>query len=144
MSTLWSGAFGYALISAVLWGTGATIEKVAMRGGDAMGGVFIRSVMACVASGIFFSVTSGGWSAVTKNPPLSVTLFCLTGFTSMMVGQAFFFKALKLGEASRIVPISGTYPLIAAVLSIVFLGEPLSVRKSIAVLLIVGGVALLR
>ena len=142
--TFWSGAFGLALLAAFLWGTGATIEKVAMRGGDPMGGVFIRAVVAMVASGVFFSVTPQGWKPLTGSTPLSMVLFALTGFTSMVLGQAFFFKALKLDDASRIVPISGTYPLIAAILSIAFLGEPLTVKKAVAVLLIVTGIALLK
>lgn len=144
MGAAGNGAFFFALLSALLWGVGAVIEKVAMRGGDPMVGVFIRSCIAMAAGTLFFALGPTGWRGFAGTAPLSVLLFCLTGVTSMVVGQAFFFKALKLDHASRIVPISGTYPLIAAILSIVLLGEPFTAKKFLAVILIVTGIALLK
>jgi len=131
-------------MAAILWGCGAFLEKIALKGGDPMAGVFIRSAVAFVASAGFFTMGSHGWRSLTGSPPLSISLFIVTGITSMVVGQALFFQALKLGEASRVVPISGTYPLIAAILSVAFLGEPVTAKKAVAVLLIVSGVALLK
>lgn len=142
--TFLSGAFGLALMAAILWGCGAFLEKIAMKGGDPMAGVFIRAAVAFVASAGFFTMAPHGWRPLTGSPPLSIILFVITGITSMVLGQALFFQALRHGEASRVVPISGTYPLIAAILSVIFLGEPLTAKKAIAVLLIVSGIALLK
>jgi len=139
-----SGAFGLALMAAILWGCGAFLEKIAMKGSDPMAGVFIRAFVAFVASAGFFTMGTHGWRPLTESPPLSIALFIITGITSMVLGQALFFQALRHGEASRVVPISGTYPLIAAILSVAFLGEPITVKKAVAVLLIVSGIALLK
>ncbi len=53
---------------------------------------------------------------------LCAGIFCAFGYL-------FFYKALKFGEASTVIPITSLYIVIAAVLAIIFLREPFTVRK---------------
>lgn len=135
-------AYVLALLAALFWGLAPVLEKVALRTGDAWMAVFVRTAVAAALCAGFFTFT-GGWGRVTRADPKSVVLIVLAGIASAVVGQAFYFKALRLDDASRVVPIAGTYPLIASALSVVFLGEPLTLRKGVAVAAILAGIALL-
>ena len=59
-----------------------------------------------------------------------------------VLGQLALFKALKFGEASRVVPIAASYPLVTVILAALFLGEKLTVPKVAGVLCIVVGIGL--
>ena len=56
----------------------------------------------------------------------------------------FFYAALSLGEISRVKPIAFTVaPATAALLGVLALGEPITVRKAAGILLLLIGVVLL-
>jgi transporter family protein len=55
-----------------------------------------------------------------------------------------YFKALKLGEASRVVPIVASYPMMTAIFSALLLGEKLTLMKFIGIILIIVGMFLLQ
>ncbi|HHY71363.1 MAG TPA: EamA family transporter [Thermoanaerobacterales bacterium] len=54
----------------------------------------------------------------------------------------FYFYALKYGEVSKIVPITSTFPLIALVLSVLFLHEKVTAINGFGVFLIICGIVL--
>ena len=56
----------------------------------------------------------------------------------------FFYNALKTGEASKIVPIAGTYPLVSFLIGIIFLGESFTFVKAAGVMFVIAGLFLLR
>lgn len=53
------------------------------------------------------------------------------------------FVALGLGEASTVIPVSAAYPAVAVVLSVLFLGETVTVARIMGLLLVIAGVVLL-
>ena len=55
-----------------------------------------------------------------------------------------YYVALKSGEASQVVPVAATYPLVAFVFSLILVGESLSSAKGIGALLIVIGIVLIQ
>jgi uncharacterized membrane protein len=60
------------------------------------------------------------------------------------LGMVFFYMALSLGEISRVKPIAFTIaPATAVVLGMLALGEPVTLRKVMAVALILAGVVML-
>ena len=70
-------------------------------------------------------------------------MFC-DKYRVYLLKKVAYFKALKYSESSRVVPIAGTYPLIALITSIIFLKEELTLAKAIGTLLVVVGIFLLR
>lgn len=54
-----------------------------------------------------------------------------------------FFLAVSNAEVSRVVPISSAYPLITALLAVLFLNEALTATRAGGMLLVVAGVAIL-
>ena len=59
------------------------------------------------------------------------------------LGFLFFYQALEKGSASLVIPISSLYVLVAAVLAVIFLKEPLTLRKALGILFAVLAIILL-
>jgi transporter family protein len=66
------------------------------------------------------------------------------GLIAGFFGQLALYNALKVGEASIVVPISATYPLITLIIAVLFLGESVTLTKVLGIILVISGVALLR
>ena len=60
-----------------------------------------------------------------------------------MSGVYFYLRAMSSAEASRIVPMSSTYPLVAFLLALLFLGEKFTWTKLAGTLLVCAGVGCL-
>ena len=77
-----------------------------------------------------------GWP--TQAPALAVGIGLISG-VSLGAGLALLFLGLKLGEASRAVAVSQTYPILVALLAMYFLGETVSAMQWLAIMLVIGG-----
>ena len=66
----------------------------------------------------------------------------MAGIIASGLAMIIYFKALKLTQASRVVPITSIYPLFTVILSALILGEKVSLRIAIGAILIVIGVML--
>jgi len=82
--------------------------------------------------------------ASLANPPEGLWLLVLGGFLASVVGQIFFYHGLKVGEASKVVPLAATYPLISFILGVIFLNEQLTLPKALGLGFILVGVFFLR
>ena len=132
-------AFWIAITTAVIWGFVPLIEKLGLAKLDPMVGLFYRSigvVIGLIILGLFMVKPDEIKSVDIKSALLVMT----GGFLASFVAQILFYHALKAGEASRIVPISGSYPLITFLLGIFIMGETLTPVKFAGVLLIVLGI----
>lgn len=76
--------------------------------------------------------------------PTLLKLVLGSGLAAGAVAMLCFYGALHLGPISKVKPVAFTLaPVVAVLLGWAVLGEPLSLTKVIAVLMIVGGVVLL-
>ncbi|KAB2836303.1 MAG: EamA family transporter, partial [Candidatus Brocadia sp.] len=55
-----------------------------------------------------------------------------------------FYTALKAGDISTIIPVTSCYPLFSFLLGWIFLGEEITLSKVAGMLLILGGILLLK
>jgi len=135
----------FAILAAVIWGCAPALEKVGLRGAgmDPFLGVFIRTVPIAVFAmlGVLFMGRMGEVAAIDMKSLLFVGA---GGLVAGLFGQFAFYAALKGGEASVVVPVAATYPLVALVISVVFLGEAFTIQKLAGIAMVVGGVALLK
>ncbi|HHT9138616.1 MAG TPA: EamA family transporter [Candidatus Wunengus sp. YC60] len=76
-------------------------------------------------------------------PPQNVSLILASILTGFVV-QLASYKVLKIDEISRIIPITSCYPLFTFLLGWMFLGENVTLSKVIGMLLILGGIFLLK
>ena len=132
-------AFSWAVLTACVWGIVPILEKMGLSKVDPLVGLFYRCFG--VILGIFVLGLAVLKPQQIKSADMrSVLLLILGGFLASFVAQIAFYQGLKIGEVSRVVPISGTYPLITFALGILFLGESVSLVKMLGVFLIIAGV----
>ncbi|MBI5308867.1 MAG: EamA family transporter [Planctomycetes bacterium] len=136
-------AFLLALLTALIWGFVPFLEKVGLSSVHPTTAYLIRS------SGVFLGVVAvvaftPHASSLGKEGMKSIILLVLAGILAGFVAQIVFYKALKLGEISRIVRIVSCSPLFTFFLGWLFLGEEVTLSKSIGILLVLGGLFLLR
>jgi bacterial/archaeal transporter family protein len=131
-------AFWLAITTAVIWGFVPLIEKIGLAKIDPMVGLFYRSIGVLLGFVIlvFFMVKPDELKSVDLR---SALLVMTGGFLASFVAQILFYQALKIGDMSWIVPISGSYPLIAFLLGVFILGESVTPVKIAGAFLIILG-----
>lgn len=129
----------YLLLAIAGWGVAGFLDKLSLKYLDPSGAFYLRSLFMI---GIFVPLVS--WKhALTRQALFSGKLGPLVVLGSVivtMIGVFFYLKALSGGAATKIIPLSSTYPFITAVLAILFLGESLTLNKLIGTALLSGGI----
>lgn len=126
-----------------MWGVCPLLEKAGLARIAPIPGLFYRcvGVMAGMIALALFWVRPNDIRSVDARSALCLAL---AGFLASLIGQFFFYNALKLGDVSRLAPIGGSYPFFAFLLGLLFFGESASPLKIAGVVLIVSGVWLLK
>jgi transporter family protein len=132
-------AFVWALVTACIWGIVPILEKLGLSKVQPLVGLWYRCLgisVAFIVLGVFFLKPVQIKSIDARSALLLIT----GGFLASFAAQICFYHGLKAGEVSRVVPISGSYPLITFLLGVIVLGETVSLLKFIGVGLIVLGI----
>lgn len=131
----------FALLSAFFASLVAIFAKIGIKGVDSDLATAIRTVVILlVAWGIVIAKKStGGITELTKQN----WLFLILSGLATGLSWIFYFKALQMGEVSKVAPIDKLSVALAIILAVIFLGETLTWKAGIGALLIVGGTFLL-
>ena len=136
-----SNWFYWALLSAMFAALTAIFAKVGLAGVDSDLATLIRTgVILLVLSG--FVVCAGKWS----NPfQLSGKTWLFLVLSGLATGASWvcYFRALKMGEASKVAPVDKLSLLLVAVFAFLFLHERPSAREWTGILLVGSGVLVL-
>lgn len=136
-------AYWWAVITAGVWGIVPLLEKTGLVKTTPFVGLFYRClgvVFGLLILGIFTLKPAEIKSVDIR----SAFLLILGGFLASFVGQMFFYHSLKIGEVSKVVPISGSYPFLTFLLGILIFNESFSPVKLIGVLLVIAGIWVLK
>jgi len=132
----------YALGSAVTW---AVISLQVRRLAPILNSVTINAVRTSLSGGFLL-----GWVLVTQGTaellaisPTAFALLVLSIAIATGIGDTAFFESSRSIGLTRAMTVSTTYPLIAAVLAAVLLGELVSVRVALGSLVTLGGLVLI-
>lgn len=127
----------YALLSALFAGLVAIFGKIGMREIDSTFATAARAVIMTIALLLLLGIRGGttGWREITPRTWFYITLAGVAGASSWLC----YFRALQLGEASRVASIDRLSILVAVVGSVILFGEKLSVGGMCGVLLILIG-----
>lgn len=136
-----SNWFFWALLSAVFAALTAIFAKIGLEGVDSDLATLVRTVviMAVLAVFVYFA---GKWS----NPfELSSRTWLFLVLSGLATGASWvcYFRALKIGDASKVAPVDKFSLLLVAVFAFVFLDERPSVREWAGILMIGAGVLVL-
>jgi len=120
------------------------IEKLGLTRIEPAVGLFYRCCGVLFGIALLFIFYGKAIRASWANLHSGMLILIGGGFLASVVGQICFYHALKTGEASRVVPLSGAYPLVAFILGVLILGEKVTLAKTAGILLVLSGVYLLR
>ena len=136
--------FYFAIITAVVWGIVPIMEKMGLASIMPLSGLLIRSCGVIIGASVLAVFNKEVVNLALKADIRTILFLALGGFMASILGQIFFYNALKTGEASKIVPIAGTYPLVSFLIGIIFLGESFTFVKAAGVMFVIAGLFLLR
>lgn len=137
-------AYILSILTAFIWGLAPVFEKLGLSGKiEPYVAVVVRTIPIVIVSFIGL-IAMGKTGSLTQLATRDVMFVAIGGLLAGFLGQITIYSALKIGQASVVVPIAATYPLVAMTVAVLFLGEPITWQKAAGVLLVVSGVLLLR
>lgn len=137
------GAFFWAAVTALFWGLAPVVEKLGLAKVAPTVAMSVRSFTVSLLM-LAYLGASGQLGRLGQVDLRSLAFIALGAVLAGLLGQLTYFLALKQGLTSSVVPVVGAYPLVAALLGFLFLGERVTLLKAAGALLIAVGVALVR
>lgn len=131
------------LVTMALWGSTPLIEKIGLKEIDPLMGIFIRSLVITAVLFVFY-LFSGRLNELTKISLKNFSLFAASGIMAGLIAMWTYYYLLKEGMTSKIVPIAASYPLITAILSVLVLGEQVTIQRIIGIVLTIIGIILVK
>lgn len=133
--------FHWALLSAIFAALTAIFAKIGIQGVDSDLATLVRTVIITfvLASFVWFA---GKWSdpfALPRKTWLFLSLSALATGASWVC----YFRALQLGDASKVAPIDKFSLVLVALFAVVFLGERPNPREWLGIFLVAAGVLVL-
>ena len=133
--------FWFALGSAVFAALTAILAKIGIDGVDSNLATAVRTVVVVIMAWgmVFLTNAQGGLAQITKKSWIFLVLSGLATGLSWLC----YYKALQIGDASKVVPIDKLSVVLTLVLAFVFLHEQFTVRSAIGCVLIGAGTLLM-
>lgn len=131
----------WALLSAVFAALTAIFAKIGIQGVDSDLATLVRTVIIVVILSAFVWY-AGKWS----NPfALPGKTWLFLGLSGLATGASWvcYFRALQIGDASKVAPVDKLSLVLVALFAFTFLGERPSLREWSGIALVAGGVLLL-
>lgn len=130
----------WALLSAAFAAVTAIFAKVGIANVNSDFATFIRTIVILCALGAIL-VGTGQWQPLGSVSGRTYVFLVLSGLAT---GGSWicYFRALKLGEASRVAPIDKLSVVLVAIFGVIFLGERLSLPNWLGVAFIATGAVL--
>ncbi len=133
--------FFWALLAAVFAGMTAVLAKIGVEGVDSNLATAIRTtVILVIAWGV--ALASDKLSMIAKVSPRTLLFLGLSGVATGLSWLCYF-RALKMGEASKVAPIDKLSVVFVLVFSAMFLGEAITWRTCLGAAMITGGAVVL-
>ena len=133
--------FFWAILSAVFAALTAIFAKVGIQGVDSDLATLVRTGIIIIVLSLFVGLT-GKWS----NPfELPARTWIFLGLSGLATGASWvcYFRALQIGEASKVAPVDKLSLVLVAVFAFAFLGERPSLREWSGIAMVAGGVLVL-
>ena len=129
--------FVFALLSAIFAAMTSILAKVGIDGVNSNLATAIRTVVVVVMAWGMVFITNAQ-SGLSKISPRSWIFLILSGIATG-ISWLCYYRALQLGQASKVVPIDKLSVVITLVLAFVFLHETFTVKSLIGCILLTAG-----
>jgi transporter family protein len=133
--------FAWAAASAGFAALTAIFAKAGVAGIDSDLATLVRTVVVVALLSLFVWST-GKWSNPLTLPSRSLLFL---GLSAVATGASWvcYFRALQLGEASKVAPVDKFSVVLVALFAVLFLGERPDARQWVGIALVAGGVLVL-
>ena len=133
--------FVFAILSAVFAALTSILAKVGIEGVNSNLATAIRTLVVVLMAWLMVFITNAqeGLSSISKKSWLFLILSGLATGASWLC----YYKALQMGEASKVVPIDKLSVIITLILAFVFLHEQFTIKSIIGCILIGAGTLLM-
>ena len=133
--------FVLALLSAVFAALTSILAKIGIDGVNSNLATAIRTVVVVAMAWLMVFITGaqGGISEISRKSWLFLILSGLATGASWLC----YYKALQIGEASKVVPVDKLSVVITLILAFIFLNEKITVKSGIGCALIGAGTLLM-
>lgn len=133
----------WAVLGMVGYSTVTLMVKLATRTGDLNAFAVLAIATTMVAVAAVLNAWLGGSFVGTGADFLKPgALYAYAAGTALTVAVGSLFKGLSLGPASVVVPVYGMFIVGGAVLGVLVLGEPMTAKRALGMLLAITGVLL--
>jgi bacterial/archaeal transporter family protein len=136
-----TGWLPWALLSAVFAALTAIFAKIGLEGVNSDLATLIRTVVILIALAAFVHCT-GKYRNPFELRPKTLIFLVLSGLATG-ASWVCYFRALKIGEASKVAPVDKLSLVLVAVFAVLFLGERPAAREWLGILLVGAGVIIL-
>ena len=127
----------YALLSAVFAALTAIFAKIGIKGVNSDLATAVRTVVILIiAWGIVFA--RGNAKDIDLLSKENIIFLVLSGIATGL-SWVFYFKALSMGDASKVAPIDKLSVAFVIILAAIFLKETITIKTAIGAALIIGG-----
>jgi bacterial/archaeal transporter family protein len=133
--------FFWALLSAVFAALTAIFAKIGLENVNSDLATLVRTAVIMAVLAAFVYVT-GKWSNPFELSSRTLLFLVLSGLATG-ASWVCYFRALKIGDASKVAPVDKFSLLLVAVFAFLFLGERPSIREWTGILMIGAGVLVL-
>lgn len=136
-----AGWFYWALLSAAFAALTAIFAKIGIQGVDSDLATLIRTwvILVVLTAFVFFA---GKWSSPFQLPPKTWTFLVLSGLATG-ASWVCYFRALKIGDASKVAPVDKLSLVLVAIFAVLFLGERPAPREWVGIGMVAAGVLVL-
>jgi transporter family protein len=127
----------FALLSAIFAALTSILAKIGIEGVNSNLATAIRTVVVVVMAWlmVFITDTQHGISEISRKSWLFLILSGLATGASWLC----YYRALQMGEASKVVPVDKLSVVITLILAFVFLHENFTVKSAVGAVLITAG-----
>ena len=131
----------FAVLSAVFAALTSILAKVGIENVDSNLATAVRTVVVVAMSWLMVFITNAqsGLTSISKKSWMFLILSGLATGASWLC----YYKAIQMGEVSKVVPIDKMSVIITLILAVVFLHEDFNAKSIIGAVLITGGTLLM-
>lgn len=131
----------WALLSAVFAALTAIFAKIGLERIDSDFATLVRTAVIALTLAVLVWAT-GKWQNPAEIPARSAAFLVLS---ALATGASWicYFRALKIGDASKVAPVDKLSVVLVAVFAVAFLGERPALREWLGIALVAAGVLLL-
>jgi transporter family protein len=133
--------FAWALLSACFAALTAIFAKVGLEGIDSDFATLVRTIVILIVL-MGFVFYTGKWSNPGELRPKTILFLVLSGLATG-ASWVCYFRALKIGDASKVAPVDKFSVVLVALFAVMFLGERPGARDWVGILLVAAGVIVL-